>query len=398
MREAAPGSASQEIIRVAAGHIAAAALALIALAFWLHWEHAAGPAAEALEITGFEPAELPALGVGVRAAGFAQTGLVPAEQYRYVRVHLSGHAPADKVYLLWETARAPGRALGAAVPWTGGGPAVVRMSTKAQWSGAVARLGVGVSGPTRDTIRIERLVLEEASAWNLALSVWQEWTGFEGQRGHSMNFVAGGAPEVTALVRPVPALAALLGLSLLLYFVRVRRRPGPADLAACTAIFVAVWLIADVRWSVDLLRQNLLTVDRYGGKTLEQKRLAAEDPTLYEFAREIFERLPAEPQPLYVLVEHPDGADRYLRLRLAFHLLPHNVHAYGPYPPAEDTVRPGYAVVANPNKWIAYDKGAGVLRWRPLDRADAPPEDEPALELPATPLFEAGIGTLYRIE
>jgi hypothetical protein len=110
------------------------------------------------------------------------------------------------------------------------------------------------------------------------------------------------------------------------------RAPDPRVLAS---VVLAGWVLLDARWQLDLWRQLGLTRERYAGKSWLEKRLAAEDTALFRFALDVKARLPPSPQVVYLLASEPDAADRYLQLRLRYHLLPHNVCTYYSVPPNE---------------------------------------------------------------
>jgi hypothetical protein len=258
----------------------------------------------------------------------------------------------------------------------------------------VTAVGVGFPGPLEGPLVIESLALQPWTPPTLLATVWREWTGYEGLGGHSSNFVIGGSPLVRPLVRPVPAAAAFVGLALVLYaaLVAVRRRRWDGGVAV--GLLLAGWLALDARWQLDLLRQLRLTRQRYGGKSWTDKRLAAEDGELFRFVSDLRRHLPAEPQVVYVLTRDPEGADRYLQLRSRYHLLPHNVCSSYATPPASAPVG-SYLLVFNPRSDVAFDAGAGRLRW---DRAGHPltPGDGRGRSLPVTRVYSAPLGTLYR--
>ena len=125
-------------------------------------------------------------------------------------------------------------------------------------------------------------------------------------------------------------------------------------------IFVAAWLLCDLRWEWNLARQAMATRDQYGGKDWRGKHLAAEDGPLFAFIENVRAKLPVAPVRIFVVAEA-----NYFRDRGAFHLYPHNVY-FDPYRdtvPASAAMRPGDYLVVYQRRGIQYDAAAQRLRF-----------------------------------
>jgi hypothetical protein len=206
-----------------------------------------------------------------------------------------------------------------------------------------------------------------------------EWTAFEGYSGTSINGVTGGA-DVQDLPLPV-LLATVTGLAALAWFGLARYRGRTAALPAVLAVvFVAAWLIADARWTWDLVRQARVTARTYAGLDWRGRHLAAEDAPLFLFIEAVREKLPAEPVRVFM------NADaHYLRGRGAYHLYPHNVY-YEPYRnaiPASSLMRSGDYFVAYQRRGVQYDPATQRLRWD----GGEPVAAEMLLSVPGAALF-----------
>ena len=333
---------------------------------------------------------------GRRAAAMAPDVSLTASDYSYVVVTLSGYRPTIKVLLLWSTSDAPSKIQGTPLAWTGRSELGLRVETVQSWQGLVTSVGIGVVGPVEDPITIHRVRLVPSSPGSWLGALWREWTTFEGFDGHSTNFVIGGSSQMSQLIRPVPAVAAWLGLALLLYALFVASGRWSWDARVTGSIVVLGWLLLDARWQLDLWRQLGITHERYAEKSWPEKRLAAEDGELFRFAMEVKRRIPEEPQTLFVLTQSPESADRYLALRSRYHLLPHNVCSYYSHPPPKEEMRPGsYLLVFHPRSDIIYDESSGRLFW---DHDGRVPDVAafPGGGLLVEPIFSAELGSLYR--
>ena len=334
---------------------------------------------------------------GSRAMAMAQDVSLTASDYSHVVVTLSGYRPTMNVLLLWSTSDAPSKIQGTPLAWTGGSELGLRLETVEPWQGLVTSVGIGVVGPVEDPITIQQVRLVPSSAGSWLGALWREWSTFEGFDGYSTNFVIGGSSQTSQRIRPVPAVAAWLGLALLLYALFAVSGRWGWDARVIGSIVVLGWLLLDARWQLDLWRQLGITHERYAEKSWTEKRLAAEDGELFRFAMEVKRRLPEEPQALFVLTQSPESADRYLAHRSRYHLLPHNVCSYYTHPPPKKEMRAGgYLLIFHPRSDIIYDESSGRLFW---DHSGEVPDVAALREggLLVEAIFSDELGSLYRM-
>jgi hypothetical protein len=160
-------------------------------------------------------------------------------------------------------------------------------------------------------------------------------------------------------------------------------RPGAttgATAGMLLALFAVAWLILDVRWTWNLARQERITLSHYGGKTLADKHLAAEDQILFAIVEKARRVMPEPPVRVFVV-----GNARYFRERAAYHFYPHNVYTdrvNGTMPPAS-ALRPGDWLFDYEARGITYDAASGTLRWDGNQTIAA----EPKLIVPGAALF-----------
>ena len=156
------------------------------------------------------------------------------------------------------------------------------------------------------------------------------------------------------------------------------------DFKAIVIMFMMAWFALDGKWQVNLWRQLADTKYLFAGKSHHEQHLAAEDAKLYVYAERLKDSfLPKRPVRLFILGSKWRD---YIRLRLMYYLLPHNIYNYGKYPDSKLIKNGDYVLVLNPiegvfysekDKSIHYGKYGGILKAILVDR---------------TPL-----GTLYKI-
>ncbi len=234
------------------------------------------------------------------------------------------------------------------------------LSGDRDWIGKITGLSTAVRAPGA-TIRVRGVTAKPQTALQLVGDRAREWFRFEPWNGTSINSVTGGAPSQN-LPLPIPvAIASLLGLAALALARRFAPARLPGTLASIAAgMFVLAWTVLDVRWTANLARQNIATLEHYGDKDAAGRADAAEDGDLYRFIETARAALPADPQRIVVL-----ASAHYYRGRAAWHLLPHRVM----WSPANDAAPPrgalrtGDYLVVWQDGHVRFDGTDGRLRF-----------------------------------
>ena len=151
------------------------------------------------------------------------------------------------------------------------------------WLGKITGLALAVRAPGA-TVRIRSVTAKPLSLTQLVSDRAGEWFRDEPWTGTSINNVTGGSGS-QSLPLPVPlTIAALVAFALVVAARRLfpgRYRRGVAAIGAL--VFVIAWLALDLRWTANLARQVVATIERYGGKDALERALAAEDGELVAF-------------------------------------------------------------------------------------------------------------------
>jgi hypothetical protein len=288
-----------------------------------------------------------------------------AERLGIIRIDTSDRAPRrTQLILAWTDQETPTDTRTFLLPPFGPGLQEVALTLSPDWGGTVEDLWIIVGSSVPHAVTIHRVELLPAppTAAGILRQVWREWTAFEGWRGHSINFIGGGH----RLPLVPPAFAAILWLTFSASFFATYQlaRRRRLRLVHFGVILLAGWLLLDARWQVDLWRQLHATHQQYAGKGLEEKRLAAEDREIFILAEEVKRRLPAPPARVLIVSPTPgSGSFHYIRVRLHYLLLPHNVSSVWDLPPVHDLKRGDHIVILRPHPRIRYDAGRSELRW-----------------------------------
>lgn len=261
--------------------------------------------------------------------------------------------------LIWRSDYAPAKVNSAPIAIAAGQLRPVIVAKDPNWVGRIRGLALAINGSLPAPVRIGGVSAKPFGILDVANDRIREWTAFEGLSGTSINGISGGA-NVQDLPLPV-LLATVTGLAALAWFGMARYRVRTLALPSVLAVmFVAAWLIGDVRWSWDLLRQTLVTARTYAGLDWRERHLAAEDAALFRFIESVRAKLPPEPARVFMTADA-----HYFRARGAYHLYPHNVY-FEPYRnaiPASARMHSGDYFVAYQRRGVQYDPAAQRLRW-----------------------------------
>jgi hypothetical protein len=308
---------------------------------------------------------------------------IPAGDYRGVAWRVTGLPPRTEARLLWRSEAKPGRTFTFPIPQEADRLAPIVVGRDTNWIGPLNGIALALRLPTPEQVRITGVTLDPMTLSSQLAGRLRDWTTFEPWSGASINTVVGGA-DLQELPLPV-----LLGLAVLIAVgatvALARWRPqwiGAGLPLALAAVFIAAWILLDVRWQWNLARQVAVTAQKYAGKDWRAKHVAAEDGPLFEFIEKVRAKLPDKPARVFVAAEA-----HYFRGRGAYHLYPYNVY-FDPWTnnlPSPTQMHSGDYVVVYQRRGIQYDAAQGLLKW----------DGNPAIA--AEPLFVEPGAALFRI-
>ena len=310
------------------------------------------------------------------------TSTLRASDYHGVAWVVAGLREDAEVRLLWRTDVQPGKLNLLPVRVESGRTLLIVITPKDQgWIGHVTGLALAIQGPLPQPVTVRGVIAKPMGAWETLADRFREWFAFEAWNGASINTVVGGAENQDV---PMPAaLAAVVAICVGIILLLRRWRPRAFVAAVPTiavALFIAAWLLLDVRWTWNLARQERATALQYAGKTPHEKLLASSDAPLVAFLDKARAVLPSTPVRVLVAA----NAD-YFRERAAYHLYPHSVYARPRSNELPDpaTLRAGDWVLVYQRLGIQFDRQHGKLRWD----GHAPRDAELKLVEPGAALF-----------
>jgi hypothetical protein len=286
---------------------------------------------------------------------------VASVDYPGIEWRVSGLAEDADARLLWRSDFQPDRLNNVPLRVEAGRAVPTVVAGNPAWIGHITGLALAIHGTLVQPVVIRGVTAKPMGVIGIARDRLHDWFTFERWNGASINTIAGGEDYQPL---PLPILLALVvGLSSIAVVAVRHFRPAAFTLplpAILTAFFLAGWLLLDMRWGFNLIRQERDTATRYAGKDAHDKRLANEDGQLFAFIEESLAVMPRTPVRVFVASD----AD-YFRGRAAYHLYPHRVY-FNPrsreLPPASD-LHAGDWLLVYRQHGIQFDRGQGRLRW-----------------------------------
>lgn len=230
----------------------------------------------------------------------------------------------------------------------------VDLASLPDWSGRIIELGLLLSGEQGQTLILRNISFVPRSFVSRLRADLVDLTSPETWSQRSINSLesprAGNGVVLTSVA--VVALGFVLLFSTMLLLNAKTRPTGPVTLLAS---FVVIWLLLDVRWQTVLAHNLSQATEIYGGKSWEAKQAAAPDGTLYLYAETLKRSvLPDSPQRIFIL--HRSTGHNYARLRLQYHLLPHNIYNFGDELPTRYTRAGDYVVILGKVPGILFEE------------------------------------------
>ncbi len=293
-----------------------------------------------------------------------------ASDFPILEYAIKGRHPGLKVAFYWAKKDDPRKTYFAMLPWNGDSEMAYRLKENEDWAGQIVEIGLSINGDLRKrTLVLKELSLRPFDVKALLFVVWSEWMTFEGWKQYSINTILG-APKY-ALLSPVVAAFAWVVLAVFLFliwcwFCVASKVGGPIRFACSTKrsifilgiIFIIPWMALDAKWQLNLWRQNNETLRLFSRKTHQEQHLAAEDAFIYKYAKKINNILPDSPQRIFLLKEKPRD---YVRLKLMYYLLPHNIYNYGSIPDVRKLRDGDFVLAVAPSTRLEYDSEQQLL-------------------------------------
>jgi len=251
-----------------------------------------------------------------------------AQDYRFVLLAFESPLGGSVPIFFWRSSDAPGELV--RLPVREQGPVLIDLSGQPGWRGEISEFGF-LFEEAGTAYSVGPVALEPDRLGLRLQLTWGSWTAFERWSQKSINFLQGGQPEQP--LRLPLILTAWLALTMILNWLFSRRLGGdPARLwAGAAVVFLAAWMVLDVRWTANSIRQAGQTLETYGSASDDERLGRGPDGIVYG----LISRLKADVLPLEparILIVGDEQALEYYLQRAKYHLLPHSVYATRRFP------------------------------------------------------------------
>jgi hypothetical protein len=334
------------------------------------------PDAAALKATGVHPSD-PVLVAYPR---------LEASEYPQLRLDLRRDDPEASLFMFWRTASRQ-RPIGfTRLQHPRSGIGWHTLADAPGWEGEIAMVGfASLAHRGADPLRVLGASFFPASREALEARLLEEWWAFRPWSYSNSNKYEGVGGD--ALLHPAAAAGLWTTLALLFFLVACRwlRPPHEVLVVMCLLTIFVPWFGLDRLWQRQLEEQVAASAAVFGGLSQSEKSAREPDAALQRYARRLRDRLPA-PGDTRLFVLHDSKGHHYWRLRLQFHLLPHDIFNFGRTLERADRMRDGdHLLLLGELGEIAFDGATGVLR-----------DDEG--RVPVARVDRHRFGTLYRVE
>ena len=209
------------------------------------------------------------------------------------------------------------------------GKQLINLDLEPEWQGEITEFGFLFTGTSGEIVEIGDVSLLPDSLDTRLQLAWRAWTSFEPWSQQSINFLHGGDyRQVIAL--PILVAAWLLTTLILLWLFLIPGKTLKSRQLLITAgfVFLAAWVVLDIRWSFNNLRQIQLSMDSLWHTDDRQYTSTDLDEGIYQYVQNLKADILGD-QPTRILIIGDEEAVEYYLMRAKYHLLPHSVDVAG---------------------------------------------------------------------
>ncbi|MGV6827637.1 MAG: hypothetical protein ACWA5Q_11745 [bacterium] len=306
-----------------------------------------------------------------------------ADSYPFIQYQLDNQLPGTQQVLFWRTRENPDQFGYKELPPSSSKSLLLPLFNHPDWQGTIKEIGIGQYETDKRLPHITSISLLPYADTHLLKGIFNTWRSPLLRDHKTINYFQGVPPYTP--VFPVPALASLTILTLIIYWVLAFLLRMPRDHRLLLGLPVLMWMLLDARWQILLIDQVLETQQQYQGKSWDEKQQTGQDAELFRFSEAIKTKLPDQPSRVFIIKNRHIGHD-YQRVRLQYFLLPHSVFNFADQPLGDKT-RPGdFLVIFNNTRGVRYSRYKDSLIW---------PDNQ---ALPVRKLYESAVGTLYQAD
>jgi len=205
------------------------------------------------------------------------------------------------------------------------GTQLIYLSAEPDWRGEITEFGFLVAGVNGKTVEIgSASFIPDSLSTRLQLS-WRAWTDFEEWSQQSVNFLHGGDYRQLVSLPLLVTTWLLISLLLLWLFSRHAKNIGSRQLLITAGlVFLSAWVVLDIRWTANNLRQIQLSLQSHTLAGGQQGSSIGLDGKIVQYVQRLKSGVLGD-QNARILILGDDNAVDYYLLRAKYHLLPHSV-------------------------------------------------------------------------
>lgn len=245
--------------------------------------------------------------------------------YRFMSVHVDFPDTAEAPTIFWRLGEAPGDLM--QIRLQEAGASLIDLASRADWRERVTEIGVLLREDGGKAAGIGPMLLEpDTLALRLRL-MWDGWIGFERWTQKSINFLEGGKRDQTVRLPVLILIWLLLTLGLNRFLGQfLGSRGSQKFLVTAAVIFMAGWMVLDLRWTANNIRQSYQTLQTNWSAGESERMGNGLDGGVYSYILQLkADVLPS--QPARILILGDAQAVEYFLQRAKYHLLPHSAYA-----------------------------------------------------------------------
>ncbi len=209
------------------------------------------------------------------------------------------------------------------------GTQFIDLSTEPKWQGNVIEFGFLLAGDNGKAVEIGEVSLIPDSLDIRLQLTWKAWITFEEWSQQSINFLYGGDFRQVVGLPMLIVTWLVLTLLFMWLFQRFGTNHGSRSLLMIAImLFLASWILLDIRWATNNIRQIRLSLDTYLQKDEQQRLSSALDGEIYQYVQRLKSTVLGD-QTARILIVGDKNAIDYYTSRAKYHLLPHSVYVTG---------------------------------------------------------------------
>jgi len=250
---------------------------------------------------------------------------VKASDYRYLRITVERPASSIPPTFFWRQSNAPEQLDRLFIQENG--TSLNELTAIGGWRGEFSEIGLLIQGTAGERIAVGPVILEPDRLATRLQNTWSDWSAFEPWTQRSINYLTGGRSD-QALPLP-PLVIAWIALTAAFAWLLTRswqKGSGDSFFSTMIAIFMIGWMILDLRWTVNCVRQITQTVNSYWRIDEDQRLAKGLDGEIFLHVKRLKTDV-LSLHPARILIVGDESTAEYLLQRTKYHLLPHSAYA-----------------------------------------------------------------------